>query len=313
MSLRDLNRRHLWLVSTYSTRHAVRGGTGLVYLLLTLACGIVVAGAVLAPVEQAKKQKPPPGAEALTDEQIVDYLVAEARPVVEWAVVKDTTDLPEEEKLEAVDAAQEWASYLLDERPALLSAIMLILIFSLPFLISCGAFNQLSGDVQTRGLRFQLLRTERANIYFGRFLGTAAYSAIVLAILVVTIVVYLGLQIRIYDWGDLIAWGGWGYVALVILSVPYIAVCSLISAYLDSPFGSLAMCVLAIGGVPLVALLGSLQWEKAAYVKWLLPWGIQNNLLHHSGGMLAVAVAACLGYSALFLALGYRHFAKRDL
>ena len=81
---------------------------------------------------------------------------------------------------------------------------------------------------------------------------------------------------------------------------------------MDSPFGSLSLCALAIGGIPLVAYVGG-RWEHAHYINWVIPWGVQNYLFHYQAGTVALAALACFGYTAVFLTLGYRHFAKRDL
>jgi len=66
-------------------------------------------------------------------------------------------------------------------------------------------------------------------------------------------------------------------------------------------------------GVPLFALIAGLKWDEARYIRYLLPWATQNFLLHHSVAYVLAAIGGCLGYTAIFLTLGYRHFAKRDL
>ncbi|MHC4286369.1 MAG: hypothetical protein ACYSWZ_25890, partial [Planctomycetota bacterium] len=115
----------------------------------------------------------------------------------------------------------------------------MLLIFGMPFAISFLGYNQVSGDIQSHGLRYLLLRTQRRSIYFGRFLGTVIFSTAVMAIIVLTITFYLGMKTRIYPAGALTLWALHGFLALSILMVPYIAVCSLISASVDSPFLSL--------------------------------------------------------------------------
>jgi hypothetical protein len=89
--------------------------------------------------------------------------------------------------------------------------------------------------------------------------------------------------------------------------------CSWISAAFDSPFGSLVICQLVVGAVPLFALIGRHTWEPLAAINYALPWGVQHYLLHPDALLTAGAAAACLGYTAAFLGLGYRHFSKRDL
>jgi hypothetical protein len=312
MSLKDLNARHLRLVSTYSTRYAVRGGTGLVFLLIVLVFGLIAASMIITPVEEWKRAEEKQSGREISMANYVSFLIDQARPAVEWAI-GDPEAEPSYGESGQSEEVREWASYLLDKRPALLSAVLLILVFAMPFLVVTGAFNQYSGDVASRGIRFQLLRTERANIYFGRFIGTVFYSGLTMALLVLTIVAYMGLRLGIYAWGDLLLWGLWGFLGLTILCMPYVALCGWISGAIDSAFGSLTISAIIVGGVPLFALIGRAAWEPVGYVKYLLPWGLQNNILHYQLSTVALTVLACIGYTAFFLALGYRHFATRDL
>ncbi len=195
----------------------------------------------------------------------------------------------------------------------MLSAILLILIFSMPFLVVTGAFNLYSGDVQSRGLRYQLFRTERGNIFFGRYLGLNVYAVLVNAVLIGTIALYIGLKLQIYAFVPLLGWSLVGFLALTVLTLPYSAMCAWISSAIDSPFGSLAVSGLAVGLVPLFALIGRNFFRQVGWINYLLPWGIQNRLLHDSLLGVLGAVALCLVYTLVFLFLGFRHFSRRDL
>jgi len=330
MNLRKLNIRHMRLISLYWSRYAVRGGSGLVYLLVALTFGLFVAHLLITPVEQLMvRQKRQMGQ---TDPVAVKQMIIQVgRPIIQFVVGQktmreilqdsaagppgpmmhsDNTSMADPENDPDFDP---WTDFLIEKRPALLSAIFLVLVFGMPFAISFLAFNQISGDVQSYGLRYLLLRTDRSNIYFGRFLGTVLFSTVVVAIIIVTITFYLGVRTRIYPAGALAGWAVCGFLALSILMVPYIAVCSLITASVDSPFLSLVLAKVVIAGVLFLAVLGRFAWEPAKYIKYALPWGWQCHLLHpeltHWGG----AAAACLAYTAVFLMLGYYRFAKRDL
>lgn len=310
MANQSIHARQLYLILGYSIRHSVRGGAGLVFLLLALFFGLGVAQALISPVEMLLKQAE---REAnVGPEDALQELVKFAREPVAWAVS------PRKSRDPAIQArndqrAEDWATYLLDRRPALLSAILFILLFGLPFLVPFGAFNQTSGDIGNRGLRYLLLRTERPNIFLGRLLGTALFTAIVLAMVVAATGLYLGLKVKFYGGGDLVVWSLLGYLALLFLALPYVALCAWFSAANDSPMVCLVLCKLLIGGVLLASFLGAMRWEAMYYLKWLLPWGIQNELLAPTPGRVATAMAACLGYTLLFGFLGLRHFQKRDL
>ena len=332
MNLKTTTIAHIRLISLYWSRYALRSGAGLVYLLIALVFGLSVAHILIMPVEQLiTTQKREMGQ---MDPQVVRNTIIDiGKPVIQFALgLKSVEEIaqqgsspqprPLDNPHDTPMAAQAqknaagfdpWTSFLLEKKPALLSVIFLVLIFGMPLVISFLAYNQVSGDTQRHGLRYLLLRTERRNIYFGRFLGTLIFSTAVMAIIIATITFYLGIKTRIYPVTALAAWAVQGFLALAILMVPYIAVCSMISASVDSPFLSLVLAKVIIAGVLLFGFLGSLAWKPAKYITYALPWGWQNNLLHpHTTNWLG-AVLACLLYSALFLMLGYYHFERRDL
>lgn len=331
MKLRTLNIRHMRLIGLYWSRYAVRGGSGLVYLLVALTFGLFVAHILITPVEQLMtRQKRQMGqTDPLAIKQMIIHL---GRPVIQFVVGQKTMKeilqdaaAPPAPMMSSGGAsmtaeAQEddpdfdlWTDFLIEKRPALLSAIFLVLVFGMPFAISFLAFNQISGDVQSYGLRYLLLRTDRSNIYFGRFVGTVIFSTAVVAIIVATITFYLGVRTRIYPAAALTGWAVCGFLALSILMVPYIAVCSLISASVDSPFLSLVLAKVVIAGVLFLAILGRFVWEPAKYIKYALPWGWQCHLLHPDPAHWGGAAVACLVYTAVFLMLGHYRFDRRDL
>ncbi len=332
MNLKTPTIGHVRLISLYWTRYAVRSGSGLVYLMIALIFGLSVAHIIIMPVEQLMAQLERETGQ--TDPQVIrETIVDIGQPIIQFVLGLKSfeeiaqqfsahqpgyPDSPDDSPM-AVHPGKNaagldpWTSFLLEKRPALLSAIFMVLLCGMPFVISFLAFNQVTGDIQNHSLRYLLLRTERCNIYFGRFLGTVVFSSVVMAIIVATITFYLGMKTRIYPALALAGWAAHGFLALAILMVPYIAVCSLISASVDSPFLSLVLAKMTIAGVLLIGILGSLAWKPARYLLYALPWGWQSNLLHPEPVHWLGAVLACLVYTGLFLMLGYYRFARRDL
>src|SRR5205814_5118158 len=117
-------------------------------------------------------------------------------------------------------------TYLLREQPALLSAIFVLLLIAFPFISCLGASNQTSGDIGSRGLRYLLLRTERPNIFLGRFVGTMGFLAASTALLMVILAVYIGAKFNIYSLGDMALWSLEGYAAVLFVCLPYVAMCA---------------------------------------------------------------------------------------
>ncbi len=304
------NSRDVRLIATYSGRHAIRGGTGLVFVVVLLLGGLFIAHLIMTPLEQIRIQAKREG-QAVTDEQILAEIKRNARPLVGWVVGGRQSDEPDDREAEV--AKEEWVDYLLEDQPALLTAVVLVLLYCTPFFVILGAFNLFSGDIQSRGLRYLLLRTERSNIFFGRYLGTVVFTIILFGLLFGVIIGYMGLKLDVYSWPALLFWGLRAWLAVTVLTFPYAALAAWISSAVDSPFGSLVISNLLVGSIPLFALLGKSNFEWLTYIVYLIPWGTTNGLLHYDLNRVVATIGASAIYSVVFLAFGYRYFAKRDL
>jgi len=298
MSMGDIDTRQLGLVCAHTMRHSLRSGSGLVYFLLALFFGLIVANMIISPFELVVQRS----GEA-TPAQVEQSIIQVARPVVEWAIAPDDPG-PD---------TTAWVDFLVDGRPALLSAIFFILLFGTPLLIPFGGFNQTSGDIGNRGLRYLLLRTARSNIYWGRLLATIILAVGAQVLVIATIALYLGLKVRIYDGMAITTWSLQGLYALSILTLPYVAVCAWLSAANDSPMTSLVVSNAVIGGVLLVAFVAQFQWDGGHWIAWLLPWGVQKQLFRPELLRVLLAGGACLLYTAFYAWLGARRFRTRDL
>ena len=313
-----MNPRQILLIAKYSARYSVRGGIGLVFLVVSLTFGLMVAHSLLQPVEAisrevAQRMKDREAAEVT--KEVLQSLTQHAKPVVSWMLSskEDGANNLASGRRGNGDA-DDWADYLLDSRPGVLSAIFLILLFGWPLVVAFGAFDLYAGDISSRQLRYQLLRADRGSIFFGRLFGMLLTFVAVLVLLGVTVTVYMGFKLSVvYSWSELCGWAAYGTLAMVCVSVPYIGLCAWLSAACGGSFFSLTMASLAIGGVPLLSLFARLQHEVGAYVLYLLPWGFQTRLFHHEPSQVALAVGGCALQTLLFTWLGYRKFTTRDL
>jgi len=313
-----VNRRQILLIANYSARYSVRGGIGLVFLVVSLTFGLMVAHTMLQPVERISRQV----AERMKDreaaevtKEVVQSLTQQAKKVVAWMVSSESSSAKDAASSRRSDEdAEVWADYLLDSRPGMLSAIFLILLFGWPLVVAFGAFDLYAGDISSRQLRYQLLRADRGSIFFGRLFGMLLTFVAVLVLLGVTVTVYMGFKLSVvYSWSALCGWAAYGTLAMVCVSVPYVALCAWLSAACGGSFFSLTMASLAIGGVPLLSLFARMQHEAGGYLLYLLPWGFQMRLFHHDPSQVALAVGGCALQTLLFTWLGYRKFTTRDL
>ena len=292
---------HLKLIARHSVRHGIRGGSGLVAMFFTLVLGLTMASIVISPLDAVNKVAD--RAHASDEERAALNLETQRQVVriggkaIDWAV----------------DPSADELTYLTETQPTAVSAILVLLFLVTPLLSCLGGFNQTSGDIASKGLRFLLVRTERPNIFLGRFIGTYVFSAVIYGILFAILALYMALKVNVHPPGDMVAWLAQGYVRLLIFSLPYIALCSWISANIDSAFGSLVVCLLVAYMFPLlVGMAGNIN-ANAHYLQYLTPWGYKYWLLCPLNAKFFGGVAIMLGFTGVFVTLGLKSFTTRDL
>jgi hypothetical protein len=287
--------RHVRLIAGASVKHGVRSGTGLVYLVLTVMTGLIVAQTSLKPAEVMQDNMQHASPETLRLQ--FGELVEQAKPAVKWFT----------------GASSSQIQYLTTAHPAILSATWIILLFLVPCLVAFGSFNQLSGDVQHKGVRYLLLRTDRASLFLGRLVGTYFFTLLVFAVVVFLIAVYTALKVRFYGGEEVLLWSARALAAMAIVALPYVALAAWISASVDSPLFSLVLGQLAVWIVPLVVDGLEAQWPGLKAIGWIAPWRYKYFVLFPEPAYVAGGVAACVGFAALFTWLGLRKFETRDL
>jgi ABC-type transport system involved in multi-copper enzyme maturation permease subunit len=293
--------RHLELIAKHAVRHSVRGGAGLIAIFSTLVIGLIMASIVMGPLEAIDQEVARQGGDRATAELLASDVTREvvniAKKAMGWAM----------------GASEAQVDYLVHDKPALISAILILLMLVAPACACLGAFNQTSGDISTKGLRFLLIRTERPNIFLGRFLGTALFTAAVFAVLIAILAVYVLAKVDVHAKGDMLLWLAGGYLRLVLFALPYVALCAWISGAIDSPFGSLVLALTITYVWPLVVMIGSRTNEAFGHANFITPWGFKWWLFSEQAWKVGAGALVMLGFTALLVWVGLRQFKKRDL
>src|SRR5688572_8180791 len=315
MTAPRLDPRHVAILIRSHAKYAVRGGSGISFLLIVIVVGLTVAGFLVDPLDGLRKTMERDHGSAIPREQFMEMVVDQFSGILGWWLDAPKMDPSEDRPLEPAPEPPQ-VRFLLRDRPALLSVMFLILLALEPFMIAFGAFNQLSGDIANRGLRYLLLRTSRLNIIIARLVGTFVFSAATSLFTMAVIVAYLAVRFGLYAVGDLVLWGLYGWAALNLFSLPYLALCTWISTAVASPFAALTLCQLAIGApIVLIKYMKNI-FSGRVDLEWLdriTPWGWKFDLLHPDPVKVGIAVAVMLGFFLVFAFLGTRHFLKRDL
>src|SRR4051812_8179050 len=125
---------HLQLIARHSVRHSLRGGAGLIAILATLVIGLGLASIVVSPLEAVEKKMEMSHVDAAQAQQMTGEVGQEVMKVAKKAMGW------------AIGTSDAQIDYLVSDKPALVSAILILLIVVTPLFACLAGFNQTSGD-----------------------------------------------------------------------------------------------------------------------------------------------------------------------
>ncbi|MAW78047.1 MAG: hypothetical protein CMJ95_11775 [Planctomycetes bacterium] len=288
-----------------SMSHALRSGSGVAFIVLTVLIGLALANFAFAPIE-------------LGFIELEEFRTGAAKGIglaLSLATLQQGDPDSFLGRLEAgeLEDMTMWARYLVLDQPMLLSIIVLLLGLVLPLLLPLGSFAAISGDVQHRSIRYLLPRTTRTALLLGRLFGCLILSWLLITGLLVAIILYLGIVLSLDSWNDLLPWGIRCLGALLILSFPYVSLGVLCSTIFRAPMVALLASVGVAIAVPLIAFSARAAWEPLGQLLYLLPWGYSHQLLSPDGQTVTMATLYCLGHGLVFTLLAHLRFRRADL
>lgn len=187
----------------------------------------------------------------------------------------------------------------------------------IPFLAATTAAESIASDVRTRAIRFEVIRTGRAEVVAGRMLGQVGLCLVASCVALCGVWI-LGLATMAPQDPVALAWGliDLGLRA-VILAVPFTGLGIAASELTASPAWAR---VLALGGTAsswvlywILSAVDESPWTTLADA--LLPLMPQSWLqgLWQTSMALGTSTVACVGLGAVIASLGFVRFARRDL
>lgn len=317
---------HVWLLAKTYVRFSLRTGAGIVFIFLLLAGTLAFAGMVsklmIMGIESLPEELMNVEEDASMAERFegADFMFVSMMKFFNKRVAKEWGGSMPDIDTYFTDATPDkhpQTHFLAKQHPALISLIYLMILWFAPVTACLVGFGQTSVDIGNKGLRYLLLRTERPNIYFGRFLGALGYVFVSMLLAMVIICGYFHFVIRAYGGVEIWTWGIQCVFATLLLVMPYLAICAWVSGALRGGFTALVGC-LAACFIPLM-LIGYLKFYLTRmnvewpWLSYLNPIGWKDDLLSHDPVTRLIAMAMMFFMTALFLMLGYRHFSRRDL
>jgi ABC-type transport system involved in multi-copper enzyme maturation permease subunit len=212
-----------------------------------------------------------------------------------------------------VNIDDEVLTRLFVDHSPFLTMLFVMVAFMMPFFTMVAALDQNASDIGSKGIRFFLPRTGRMNLVAGRFLGTAFFWAGVVVLLGVAGTL-VALAVDEHHSAAIIFIDGlWFILGLFLIALPFIAFMAMCSVITGSPLLAITLGIGCYLGVALMGGLGGWIHEGLKVIRFVFPATLRYDLMLGSLSEALIAVAAMLGYTAIYLFGAGWIFKKRDL
>ncbi|RPJ07265.1 MAG: hypothetical protein EHM28_07730 [Spirochaetaceae bacterium] len=300
------------LVFMQSIRQTLRSSQGILFFFFSLVAFMFVAQIVIwicaAPgmgVTQGVHPKEELGNLVIKDS-------AKYMSVIFYGWLLDEPD-PGKENGNTAKAEDTWAYKLANEKPALLAFIYTILMFLVPVMCAFVTFNQIPEDARRKGFRYLLLRTSRESIFFGKLLATLAIVIPIIILTVVTISAYIHFRYGFYPLDQVVGFSLHAIIALILISIPSVALCIAFSTLINFGFASLAASVGLFVAVPIFTRILHELWEPLFLLQYILPGKAGYFLFHPEWWVIILSAIGIMLYAVLFAWCGNYLFKRKSL
>jgi ABC-type transport system involved in multi-copper enzyme maturation permease subunit len=202
---------------------------------------------------------------------------------------------------------------LFQDHSPFLTVLFMAVAFATPLFTMVAALDQNATDISGKGIRFLLPRTTRLNLVIGRYLGTILFWSTLIVLMGVAATL-TGLTLDQHHGAALVVLDGlWFTAALLLLSLPLIALMAFCGVVTGSPLLSATMGLGAYLGVWLLGGLGGWINDGLKVFRYLLPMPLRYDLMIGTPAQVALAGVAMLIYTGVFLGAAIWVAQKRDL
>lgn len=214
--------------------------------------------------------------------------------------------------------------------PIVLLVVFKLTLRFLPLFIALMGFDQLSGELGPKSIRYLVVRVRRNSIILGKVLSQITLFGILMSICTVMMVLVSRALNSDFAAADVALWTAKLIISSMVLSLAYLSLTALFSAVTKQGGISLVLNVIALFVIWFVALIGGavrfpgeeaaqgtlamLKAESAwAYLRYASVWQYGDDLLHPHWGRFLTASLVHVGFGLVFLGLAQLALSKRDL
>jgi ABC-type transport system involved in multi-copper enzyme maturation permease subunit len=212
-----------------------------------------------------------------------------------------------------------------------------ITLYFLPLYIAVIGFDQLSGEIGPRSIRYLTVRARRSSILWGKYLAQATLLGGLVLLVDVAVIGVARWLTPSFAFGAMATTFFKCWVAATVFSLSYVALSSFCSSLFRSPAVSLVFNILALFGLWLVNKIGEgaaaviaqaaaqakARGEEAeapsaiaralSWLQYVSPSHYSDNLLHPQFLKFLGSTGIYAAFAAAFLACGYAVLRRRDL
>ncbi|MCY1014441.1 ABC transporter permease [Pyxidicoccus sp. MSG2] len=194
-----------------------------------------------------------------------------------------------------------------------------VTLFFLPAYVALMGFDQLSGEVGPRSMRYLTVRARRSSVLLGKFLSQATLLLGLVLIIDLAIFVYARIANPGFGFADVVINLIKFWLAAIVFSLAYVSLTTLCSSLFRSPAVSLVFNFILLFVFWLMDTTGRAaeaaygEASVVRYVRYLSPSYYSVNLLHPRLAEFAASGAAYAGFAMLFLLGAYAVLRARDL
>ncbi|RKH74074.1 ABC transporter permease [Corallococcus interemptor] len=199
--------------------------------------------------------------------------------------------------------------------PIVVLIVYKITLFFLPAYIALMGFDQVSGEVGPRSMRYLTVRARRSSVLLGKFLSQATLLVGLVLIIDLAIFIYARILNADFAFGVLVLNLLKFWSATIVFSLAYVALTSFCSSLFRNPAVSLVFNFILLFVFWLMDSVGQAVSEQNVlrYLRYLSPSHYSGNLLHPKLAEFATSGAAYAAFAAVFLFGAYGVLRARDL
>jgi ABC-type transport system involved in multi-copper enzyme maturation permease subunit len=202
----------------------------------------------------------------------------------------------------------------LGQVPLVVLIVFKVTLFFLPAYVALMGFDQISGEVGPRSIRYLTVRSRRSSLLMGKFLVQA--TLLVGLVLVIDLGIFIYARITNPDF----TFAAMGlnllkfWLAAIVFSLSYIALTTLCSSLFRSPAVSLVFNFIVLFTFWLMDVVGQAAGSRPlGSIRYLSPSYYSADLLHPRLSEFGVSGLAYAGFALLFLGGAYAVLRARDL